>query len=176
MAAKQSHPLVRVTAVLFTSFVAPVLVSVVGNAVKFEENKPAADSAHPAVSDSHYTPAPAVTLLPPATVTPAAPVADAPGSSKTARFVVEGTGRTSEEALRDALKSALRVAGANPTTSPDSNGVILGWTELRDTYERKLLGTVHRKEVAVEVDRTAVRGRSRPAPTTGPFVWQPVSQ
>src|SRR4051794_3549771 len=106
MAAKQSHPLVRVTAVLFTSFVAPVLVSVVGNAVKFEEHTTAANSDQQPVRDSLYMPPPAVTLLPPATVTPpATETLAALPQPNTARFVVEGTGRTPEEALRDALKS-----------------------------------------------------------------------
>ena len=67
-----------------------------------------------------------------------------------------------------------------PVAAPDRSrevvsSPILGWTELRNTRERKLVGTVHHKEVEVEVDRTAVRSEARSAPTTGPFAWRPAT-
>jgi hypothetical protein len=75
MAVKRTHPILKAISVIFTSFVAPVLVSVVGNALKVEEHKPAAEAI---VSESYSSVvAPAVTLLPPATVSAAAGIVPA---------------------------------------------------------------------------------------------------
>lgn len=119
----------------FTSVAAPVLVTLITQAVKIEEN----------------TTAP----------------------SKEARIVVEGIGRTPEEAVSNGLRDAVRAVAlslqteqGSPRTQiplqavlPESKDVVLRWEERGGRVEAWPDGLIHRKDLVVVVDRVALAQR-----------------
>jgi hypothetical protein len=69
MAAKRPNPVSKAVAVLFSSFLAPLVVNLTASALKLDDHKPAVESTRQVAMDTS-APVPNVTLLPPSTVTP----------------------------------------------------------------------------------------------------------
>lgn len=157
MVAKLSGGLVKAVAVVFTSLVAPVLVNVAVREIRTDE------------------PAPAVPL-------PSPPVAAASLPGEVTRVIAKGVGRTPEQAVEQALRTALREALA---AEVDARALARGGPELFEAFwlDRALLirsckdiaagtewglyGKMHRREIAVELDRHALVQRLHAAFGTG---------
>jgi hypothetical protein len=90
------------------------------------------------------------------------------------QVISHGVGRSAEEAIQDALQSALvravsaqaeaaSWAQSNPALCKivlsDAGDLVLRWRELASSKEWRLKGTLYHRELAVEVDRNALLGR-----------------
>jgi hypothetical protein len=102
----------------------------------------------------------------------------APARPEVTQVIVHGVGHTPEEALHDALRTALRQALAAQVDAATwarsgqalfesvlrhSSGLILSCKELGASKEWRLLGALHHKDVAVEMNRRALVDRLRAA-------------
>jgi hypothetical protein len=175
MSAKLAANFFKVLAVLFTSLLAPLLVNMAErdlNGTDVKGHEPAA------VHDDPYPPGSPIVqnVSPQNTITvrqsgylPAAPI-------DTLHIVAEGQGKTPTDAAHDALRAALFKAIAaemsmearqhdGPTLTAsilrDSSSLVVTWKELNAWKVWKLRGTVHHKEIAVEVNRQALVERLR---------------
>lgn len=197
MITKAAGFLLKIIAVLFTSLVAPVLVHVIVQNGTTPASKPCfcdqkAAKQEEVAQSSHSCAVP----LAPTNPVEQASLASPPPMQLTpeiTRIVVQGVGRTPADASQNALRTAVQTALA-AQVGPDtwtrsgqllfehilrnSEGIILGWKELRASREWKLRGTVHHAEVAVEVNMSLLAQRLRAVPIPGtngyPQGWHPV--
>lgn len=171
----------KLTAVVFTSIVAPVLVNLAVRETPDKASKPEWDE--PVAVQQLETP-------PSTYSTSSFPTLSHNGQSlshyhdafadsqpvQTVRIIVRGVGRTPELALQDALHRALRQASASMVDARswarncsalcagilrDSDGLILGWQDLGVRKEWRGKELVYHNEAAVEVNLTALANRLR---------------
>ena len=177
MARKTSGGFGKVVAVVFTSVVAPVLVHVAVRDSNGDEAPPSRSAAARVSEDPSAGPRPPVVPTGFASQSPASapPVV-------TLQVIVQGAGKTPEEALRQALHTALDRAAAalvdaeswasngaalRASLARDGGDLIRGWRDLGGRKEWKLRGTVYHREVAVDVNREALLTRLRAAQAPG---------
>lgn len=113
-----------------------------------------------------------------ATVGPLVPRTDVDRSDVLTQVIVEGTGKTPDEALHQALHIALKRAIAARVDSatwqgrgallcdsmvPHAAALIRNWKELSGRCEWTIRGARHHREVAVELDGRAMLGYLRTA-------------
>jgi hypothetical protein len=149
MPARKAHPVTKVAAVIFTSLVAPTVVSVVGAVAKD------AGAAAPSVAT-------AAAVTQPSAVGP------------TIRVSARGAGRTADDALQDAVCAAVRHALAGEVDSATlasrgpvilaevrggGKGVVRNWREVAAKRVWRLSGTAYQSDVEVDVDRAALVAR-----------------
>jgi hypothetical protein len=169
--AKLANSFGKLVAVLFTSVVAPILVNVVVKDLNGEEVTPRAETA--AVENVVVRPAPLPAVTEPA-----------PASLQ---VIVEGVGKNPDDAFRDALRTALSRASAAQVDAArwtrfgpalvedvvrDRDRLVVAWRELSATKEWRLRGTLHHREIAVELNREALAERLQAALRRDPGVSQ----
>lgn len=157
---------IKVSAVVFTTILAPVLVNILVSNIKSEAKSPEVSPVNIASPNPRSD----------------APEAEVPEAGETIHLIVQGVGKTSPEALEDALRTAL-VRAVAEQVDPDlphnrqalaerllgnHAGLIRGWRELRASKEWKLRGTVHHREVAVQVHRPGLLARLRAEAAANP--------
>lgn len=180
MAAKQTQSMVQLLTVIFTSLIAPVLVSVIARDLSDQDPTPAnteptrlcqKESPTPSVHASltvNRSPQP---VQSPAVQTPLPPMATPPDAL--IQVIAQGTGHTPEEAFQQAVRTALSKALAaqvdvdtwsrsGPLLADDAvrnaDRIIRGCRSLGATKQWKLGGSVHHTEVAIDMDRLCVAG------------------
>jgi len=177
---------VKVIAVVFTTVMAPVLVSLTVRDLQREDARPCPEVRKPLpkkeaprlASDSRpaQPPSPQVVQAHRPQCQPGAKPASSPQPLETIQIIVQGVGRTPGEASQDALRTAVGQALAAQVDAEtwarsgraildvvlrNCGGIILSWKELKATKEWKLTGPWHHREVAVTLDRRALVGRLR---------------
>ncbi|HWY85563.1 MAG TPA: hypothetical protein VNX28_02505 [Gemmataceae bacterium] len=180
MAGKITGCVLKIVAVLFTSLVAPVLVNMTVMDIKadlsaFQHKEQPCIGGGSAPADSSGR-----AMIPHAEAAQSPPNAEVkrtkPQTVEVTQIIVQGTGKTPKEAIQDALRNGLARAiaaqvGADAwvkygqvllgNVSRNSAGLIRSWTEIGTSKELRLKGTVHHKEVAMEVDHHALADRIR---------------
>jgi hypothetical protein len=186
MASRIAGCVLKIGAVLFTSLVAPVLVNMTVMDIKtdlfafqYKDQPCVGDESAPADSSGRA-------IIPRGEAAQSPPIAEVkrtkPQTVEVTQIIVQGTGKTPKEALQDALRNGLARAVAAQVgaevwakygqsllgkVSRDSEGLIRTWTVIRTSKELKLTGTLHHKEVAMEVDHHAIADRIRSTCTAG---------
>ncbi len=150
----------KIAAVVFTSVVAPVLVDV---AIREEKAALEAKGHTPAQREEPIRPQPIAMAPPPVEVT---------------EVIAHGCGATPEEALQDALRTALCraiVAQVDADTwarrgpalfegvARHGGEVIRSWKDLGAAKQWRLRGPLHHRDVAVEVNHQALVAHLRTA-------------
>ncbi len=149
-------------AVVFTSIIAPVVVDMAVRDIHGEGTKPAAEARPSSLKEeTPRSPSPSSAPLSPGEVV---------------CVIAQGTGWTSEEAIRDALRTALLQALAARVDAntwsrqrqtlgenilQDSGRLILDWKELGSRKEWRLRGIRYHEEIAVRVNGRALAERLR---------------
>jgi hypothetical protein len=167
MAVRTVRLLAKLSAALFTSVVAPILVNVAVRDLNAEG--PEAQSAGQASAQ------PRATSGTPMTSAAATPL---PLPAETAQVLARGEGKSQAEALSDALHNALRLALAarvgavawerdgqvlSRVILGDGTGLILRWEDRSSTSHWRLGGRVYRREVAATVNCRVLVDRLRTA-------------
>jgi hypothetical protein len=154
----------KVSAVIFSGVVAPIVVDVTLRDIRGE-----AAAAGKERAPSHRTVSPGGRDTP---VPPPAPAAQK--MLEVTEVIAQGVGATPTEALQDALRTALHQALAARVdaltwartgsalyeqVARHGGEVIHGWKELETSKQWRLRGTLHHCAVAVEINRHALAER-----------------
>ena len=179
MAAKVAGSGSRLFAVLFTGIVAPVVVEITVKALNEEGTPPVQRQSSSQEEERPRRDARNSVQSPPVRTdnvvwAPKERMPEEP--AEITQVIVKGVGKTPQEALHDALRTALSQALASQVESAawarhgqalfedalrNNTGLILGWRELGTSRQWKLGGALHHMEVAVEINRQALRKRLR---------------
>jgi hypothetical protein len=178
MASKITGCVLKIGAVLFTSLVAPVLVNMTVMDINPEHSAFQHKVQMYSGGGSEPADASGRAMIPHAEVGQSPPNAEVKGTKpqtvEVTQIIVQGTGKTPKEALQDALRNGLARAIAAQVgaeawakygqsllgkVAHDSAGLIRSWTVIATSKELRLTGTLHRKEVAMEVDHHALADR-----------------
>jgi len=160
--------LAKVVAVVFTSVVAPVVVNVATRDLTGNE-PPAAHEVRTSLPRDERTP--------PAPPVPAPP----PAPAEVTEVIAHGAGGTPDEAVQDALRTALARAVAAHVdaetwarygsalverVAPHAGELIRSWKELTASRQWRWRGPLYHCEVAVALHRQALADRLRAVPVT----------
>ncbi len=193
MATRTGRYFAKALAGVFTSVVAPMLVNLAVRDLSCDGPGPGRNGQARSPNDELRLPTPGPT--PARALGPR--VKQPPSRSQTSSSAVQpssltqvcarGEGRTPDEALRDALRTALYQVCATQVDADTWSGnwrvlfedvwanqssILRSRQEVGSTWEWRLTGTLYHKEVAVEVDRQALVDRLHavlhPNPYRGP--------
>ena len=187
MPAKVAGLLRKLIAVVFTTIVAPVLVTVIAG--NWNDGAPQADrGAQQATGQAQLRPS---VILPAPLLAPSKSSAvlyqlhsrPAPQLPEIAQVIVHGTGLTPQDALQNAFRTAIQEALAGQLDQDawarngpylverifrQREGIILNWKESNTRKEWRLLGTLHHTDVTVGINLSLLMARVRVALTDAP--------
>jgi hypothetical protein len=181
MATKRGGNVVQLVTLVFTTLIAPVLVQVIARGFDSDDGGPTSSAQTTAryqepsrPCDSCTAAMPPPPFPPPAPVVKGSQVSATPPAEDLIEVIVDDAGRTSAEALQQALHTALsralaaqldeRTPSRTVTALLDDvwnhrDAVIRRWKILGATKHWKLTGAVYHVQVAVELDRRSLWSR-----------------